>query len=216
MKKLFGIGLNKTGTSTLADCMRLLGYRHVSCRFDLLTQVHQGKLTQLFEVCDANDSFEDWPFPLVYRELFRRYGDNALYALTVRKSPEVWLRSLKNHSLTTPPLQHCRLIAYGYAYPHGVEREHLALYEKHNREVTEFFREQGALHLLKTFCWENSDGWSSLCSFLGVPTPDLPFPHSNKTNRAALERHKHYRANRDRIKVQLGLLGLSVPKNLIF
>lgn len=216
MKKLFGIGLNKTGTSTLADCMRLLGYRHVSCRFDLLTQVQRGKLDQLFEICDANDSFEDWPFPIVYKDLFRRYGDGALYALTVRKSPEVWLRSLKNHSLTTPPSQHCRLMAYGYAYPHGFEREYLARYEKHNREVIEFFQDQGALHLLKTFCWENSDGWSSLCSFLEVSVPSQPFPHSNKTNPATLERHKYYRANRELIRVQLRLLGLPEPKNFVF
>jgi hypothetical protein len=82
--------------------------------------------------------------------------------------------------------------------------------------VLDFFRNQGALHLVRTFCWEDSDGWDSLCSFLGVPIPNAPFPHSNRTNRASLEDHRYYRENRRLIEVQLRLLGLSLPQSLIY
>ena len=29
------------------------------------------------------------------------------------------------------------------------------------------------------------DGWEQLCPFLGVPIPEEPFPHSNKTTKTA-------------------------------
>lgn len=213
--KLFGIGLNKTGTSTLGACARLLGFRHVSCRRDLLIRLRQGSLDELFAVCDAHDSFEDWPYPLAYRELFERYGDGARYVLTVRRSPEAWLRSLKNHALLTQPDAHCRLLAYGHAYPHGFEREHLAFYERHNAEVVAFFRERGASHLLATLCWEEGHGWPELCRLLGEPVPDLPFPHANRTRREALESQPLYEANAMRIREQLRLLGLPATGPLV-
>ena len=71
--KVFGIGLNKTGTTTLASCLIELGYRHMSVRRDLLVGWFNGNLEPLFQVCDEYDSFEDWPYPLAYKELFYRY-----------------------------------------------------------------------------------------------------------------------------------------------
>jgi hypothetical protein len=206
MRKVFGIGLNKTGTKTLGAALRLLGRRHVSIRGDLLMAYRQGDLATVFAVCDANDSFEDWPFPLMYRELYERYGDTARYVLTVRRSPEVWLASLKNHALTTPVKGHSRLLAYGHAYPHGLEEEHLAIYRDHNRAVLDFFAERGASHLVRQFCWETGDGWDALCG-LGEPVPQVPFPRENVTRRDRLAASRNYAGNRRAIARQLADLG---------
>lgn len=204
--KVIGIGLNKTGTTTLAASLRQLGYpRHVSNRRDLLAWRHAGDPGPTFEVVEQNDSFEDWPFPLMYRELFDRFGDRARYVLTTRRDAATWLASLKAHSLRTPPDRHARLLAYGYAYPHGVEPHHLAFYERHNAEVRAFFRDRGAERLLLEVCWEAGDGWAELCGFLGLPVPPLPFPHANRAEPSpdpALAA-----ANRARIRDQLLLLG---------
>jgi hypothetical protein len=213
--KLFGIGLNKTGTTTLGECARILGYRHVACRRDLLIRLRQGSLEELLAVADAHDAFEDWPWPLVYKELFRRYGDRARYVLTVRRTPEAWLRSLKNHALLTLPEEHCRLLAYGYAYPHGFEAEHLAIYARHNAEVVAFFASEGASHLLATLCWEEGHGWAELCRLLGRSVPDVPFPHANRTRKEALVDQPLYAANAARIKEQLRLLGLPASGSLV-
>ena len=108
MIKIFGIGLNKTGTTTLAKCLDVLGCgKHVSCRGDLLAKFREGSLNEIFSVIDQNNTFEDWPWPLMYRELFFRYGDSARYILTKRSSANVWLESLKRHSLRTPVNKHC-------------------------------------------------------------------------------------------------------------
>jgi hypothetical protein len=178
--KVFGIGLNKTGTTTLGRCLSRLGFSHESCRHDLLDCYRAGDLDSIFKNIDQFDAFEDWPYPLMYRELFDRFGDRARYVLTTRSSPERWLNSLKSHSLRTPPDRHCRRAAYGYDYPHGRESEHLAFYEQHNQSVRDFFRERSAEHLLLEVCWETGDDWTRLCAFLGFPVPRKPFPHANK------------------------------------
>ena len=89
--KVFGIGLNKTGTKTLQRALLGLGYqRHQSCRRDLLAAYRAGRIEDVFAVTDANESFEDWPYPLLFRDLYFRYGDGARYILTTRRDAAVW------------------------------------------------------------------------------------------------------------------------------
>jgi hypothetical protein len=179
--KVIGIGLNKTGTKSLAACLKTLGYKkNVSIRRDLLVQYKNGYLEDIFKVVDENETFEDWPFPLIYKELFFRYGDNARYILTKRKDALSWLDSLKRHSLTTPPDEHCRLLSFGYNYPHGLETYHLDFYCRHNSDVAAFFADQNATHLLLEASWDTGDGWEKICSFLGQPVPVSGFPHENR------------------------------------
>jgi len=178
-RKVFGIGLNKTGTGTLGKCLKGFGYRHLSYRRDLLLALREGRIDEIFTIIDEYESFEDWPYPLMYKELFARYRD-AFYILTVRSSPEVWIESLKSHSLRTHPRIHARKLAYGHDYPHGFENEHIAFYQAHNANVISFFEQNGASDLLLCACWENGDGWRELCRFLGRPMPSVPFPHVNK------------------------------------
>lgn len=204
--KVFGIGLNKTGTTTLGAALRTLGFeRHVGHRRGLLVEVREGSYDRLFRVTDSNDCFEDWPFPLVYREMLERYGRRARFVLTMRADPFVWIDSLKRHSLRTGPDNHSRLLAYGYAYPHGVETEHIDFYDRHNAEALAFFREAGAEDQLLRVCWETGDGWPELCRFLGRPIPDAPFPHANSGS--GREPGPHLEENLRRVRQQLRLLG---------
>ena len=72
-----------------------------------------------------------------------------------------------------------RRIAYGHAMPDGHEAEHLAVYERHNREVREHFRGREADFL--EVCWETGSGWKELGDFLKLPVPDAPLPHANRS-----------------------------------
>jgi hypothetical protein len=178
--KVFGIGLNKTGTTTLAACLKILGYdRQCGYSHDLLEQYRSGNLELIFATLDAHDSFEDWPYPLMYREIFARYGKTARYVLTKRSSADKWLSSLKRHSLRTDPDRYSRQLVYGYHYPHGFEAEHIAIYTSPNEGVVDFFQERTASDVLLEICWEQGDGWQELCQFLKLPVPACPFPHEN-------------------------------------
>lgn len=177
--KVFGIGYNKTGTTTLALCLQHFGYRHKSSDLELTRLVGRGEIEPVLEHAESYDSFEDWPWPLIYRELDARFP-GSLFILTVRRSSEVWLRSLKRHALLTGPTEF-REIAYGHALPAGHEAEHIARYEEHNREVRAYFGSRP--HQFLEVCWETGSGWEDLARFLGHPVPDLPLPHANRSDR---------------------------------
>lgn len=206
MTKLFGIGLNKTGTSTLGVCFEQLGFRLMSSRSDIMAKYLRGDKDALFTLCDAYDAFEDWPYPLAYKDLYERYGDEAKFILTLRKSPETWLRSLKKHSLRSHPRRNSQMLAYGHSYPHGLEEQFLELYRQHTRDVVEFFAAKNATHQLKIINWEDGDGWIELCSFLEMPVPDCDFPHVLRTRYDQLCGRRNYGANVRRVKEQLDRL----------
>lgn len=177
-RKVFGIGLNKTGTTTLGKCGGILGYRCVSGNRDLLEDVIlRNDLSRIRSVVDHYDLFEDWPYPLIYRELDQMYPGSK-FILTVRKDSETWLNSLKKHSMRTHPTRHFRKLAYGYNYPHLAEREHLEFYARHNDKVRNYFQFRKADFI--EVCWENGDGFETLCKFLGKDAPGAVFPHSNR------------------------------------
>jgi predicted naringenin-chalcone synthase len=49
----------------------------------------------------------------------------------------------------------------------------LARYERHNEEVL------ASVPADRLLVYDIEDGWEPLCAFLGVPVPDVPFPHLN-------------------------------------
>lgn len=177
--KVFGIGLNRTGTSSLRQALRRLGYRHTGFSAKLVRAWARGEMEPLHRVADFYESFEDWPWPLVWREMEARHGARARFVLTLRRSPGIWLASLKRHAARTATAGHVRRLVYGHASPEGHEAELLAFYERHEREVRAHFAAPERAGRLAVLCWERGDGWAELCGFLGERVPDLPFPHAN-------------------------------------
>src|SRR5262249_28090902 len=139
VRKVFGVGLNKTGTKTLRRCLETLGYRHQSYSGAALEMFAAGRRGELVDMAASFDSCADWPWPLLWREFYARYGDEARYILTRRSSSMIWLESLKAHSLRTHPTLAMRGLVYGHYYPHGYEAEHQSAYERHNEAVRKFF-----------------------------------------------------------------------------
>jgi hypothetical protein len=181
--KVFGIGLSKTGTSSLQAALEVLGYRVSGPnRKPLLKQVRSGNLPGVFAQTEQDDAFCDFPYPLIFRELHRHYGREAKFVLTTRRSAEVWYDSLCEHARTSRLFGGQRL-TYGFYRPFGRKRQYTALYEKHNETVRTYFRANDAADLLLEVCWDTGDGWALLCPFLGAPVPDRPFPHRNKADK---------------------------------
>jgi len=174
--KVFGIGLNKTGTTTLGTCLGHLNYKHTSVSLKLLKQIKRGQYEDLFRMVEQYDSFADWPWPLVYKQLDFKYPDSK-FILTVRKDSRTWFNSLLRHADKINTTKFRKLV-YGYAMPHNYKDEHIAFYEKHNREVCNYFAKRP--DKLLVICWETGSGWKELCSFLNKDIPDITLPHKNK------------------------------------
>jgi hypothetical protein len=176
--KIFGIGLQKTGTTSLGMSLLHLGYRHRTFTQAMVLCVSEGLLEPVFAFVDQFDSFDDLPWPLIYPRLDERYPGSK-FILTTRRDSQTWLRSMKQHALVMGPKEH-RKMAYGHVMPFGHEAEYVARYERHNREVREYFQDRPG-DLLEV-CWETGSGWKELCAFLDKPIPDIPFPHENKAS----------------------------------
>jgi len=125
--KIFGIGLNKTGTTSLKQVFVHLGFAHFHRKPRLLKHWKKREYDEIFEWIEGYTTFEDWPWPLMVPELLERYP-TAKFILTRRKDPETWVESLKRQSERTNPDNNPRQVIYGYSYPHGYEEEHIAYY----------------------------------------------------------------------------------------
>ncbi len=157
----------------------MLGYRVCGPRKSLLTDVRAGNLDAVLNVMTQHDAFEDWPWPLVYRQAYETYGEAARFILTVRKDEDAWFRSIEQHGYGTDPLKSMKT-AYGYYRPFGRKKEFVEIYREHNAAVRAYFADKP--HVFTEFCLEKGDGWEKLCNLLGQVAPiGQPTPHSNKT-----------------------------------
>jgi hypothetical protein len=182
MAVVFCVGLNRTGTSTFGDACRILGFSRLGWEQSedsfpshfRLKAWWRDNIDALIDEARRYDALEDLPWPLVYRQMAEAFPQ-AKFALTVRASTEKWLASQISHVADKGQYGMHRRI-YGSADPAKDPDLYCAYYERHNDEVREYFAGSGRFVEL---CWERGDGWPELCGLLGVPTPDVPLPHSN-------------------------------------
>ncbi len=176
--KVFCIGFHKTGTTSLEVALTKLGYR-VTGAFgtkdpDIADKVHGLAFAKVADY----DAFEDNPWPILYRELDERFPGSKF--ILTRRPAEAWIRSqVKDFATTETPM---RRWIYGEnaGCPEGNEDIYVARYERHNREVLEYFKDRPDDLLVIDL--PHDDGWGRLCAFLGVKAPDEPFPHANKAS----------------------------------
>jgi hypothetical protein len=172
-EKIFGIGLPKTGTSTLGNALETLGYRLGPRDLKML---RDKEWDRIWAAAESFDCFEDWPWPMIYRELDERYPD-ARFVLTLRKSPEIWWNSLcvhnRNYGQSESFGAMFKCVGTDSPSDYGIR-----LYHEHNEAVRSHFA--GRPGKLLEVCWEHGHGWTELCDFLGRPAPSQPFPHVNR------------------------------------
>jgi len=171
--KVFGIGFHKTATTSLSNALSCLGYRVTGPNWVDHPDIAATVSEMAFDLVRKFDAFQDNPWPILYRELDQRFPGSK-FILTLRPTDE-WIKSVVNHfSEEETPM---REWIYGVGHPKGNEDIYVARYDRHNREVLEYFKNRSNdLLVLKITAGE---GWAKLCPFLGEPTPALDFPHAN-------------------------------------
>jgi Sulfotransferase domain len=176
--KVIGLGFHKTGTATLGSCLRLLGYNHISVSREAFLLYQASEIPALLKLMEYFDSFENWPWPFIYREAFERFPDSR-FILTTRRNEDVWFDSLSRHVRRgAGDGFKFRKYIYGYENPDDNRQLHINKYLKHNQDVRDFFAGKSGSFL--EVCWEAGHGWKELCEFLQKDVPDAPFPHSNR------------------------------------
>jgi hypothetical protein len=135
--KFMGLGWAKTGTTSLGVCFRHFGLRHVTMRTDAMDLYCEGHTQGVLDIAHCYESFEDWPWLLMFRE-FDRAFPGMKFVLTERDSGR-WLRSYLNQIAQpghgSPIMNARRSVLYGIPFPNPDPARLVERYERHNREV---------------------------------------------------------------------------------
>lgn len=204
---VIGAGFGRTGTLTLKTALEILGVGPCYHMTEVFRNKHAGAWQKLAEGSDSNllnsvlagsgyRSSCDFPSAGFWKEQLDLYPD-AKVVLTVR-DPEKWYQSCLDTifklfpdrpgtglgiqvgmalGLPTPGMAPMLKAAISDRVFHGdwSKENILKCYKEHNQHVIDTCPKD------KLLVFEVSQGWEPLCKFLGVPVPDVPFPHVNDT-----------------------------------
>jgi len=171
--KIFGIGLSRTGTTTLTNILNKVGYNIVH---------YPSNKIQIFS--NANDGCTDIPVILHYKELYKFFPD-VKFIYTVRNKEE-WLDSIVPYferkrswkGMIGSPQEQLRTKIYSQPFPNRQQASDA--WDKHHKDVMEFFSDkQDKLLILDIVGGDDTD---KLWKFLDMNNNNLPkeFPHDNK------------------------------------
>ncbi len=181
--KIFGIGLHKTGTSTLARCLEILGYNVCpeTLGYAVMHEVSEKKYRRCLKIAQEFEAFADSPWNYIdaYKVLDVVFP-TAKFVLTTRDET-VWFRSLLRWVSLHDSGKDCSMI-HTVGTPVTVEhqKEATAGYRLHNKSIVDYFAKLPGADSGKKLLvvdWEAGDCWPQLCAFLGKPIPDISFPH---------------------------------------
>ena len=203
-EKIFCIGFNKTGTTTLERTLREFGYNMGNqfngemLVFDWFNRSYKG----VVELCKTADAFQDIPFslPFTFIELDQNFK-NSKFILTERDSPEQWYNSITKfhskiwgdgiHPPTKEQLKNAKYRYKGYAYDsfkciYNTEdfdlynkKKLIKAYNTHNYSVKEYFRNRP--EKLLSINVANEIDYEKICRFLNKEQLRDNFPWENKT-----------------------------------
>jgi hypothetical protein len=171
--KVFCVGFHKTGTTSLAVALAMLGYRVTGPNGVRDPDIAGKALRLAHDLVREYDAFQDNPWPVLYREMDESYPGSKF--ILMLRDPQAWIASQVRHfGFEETPM---RRWIYGVGCPQGNEEIYLRRFERHNAEVQEHFA--GRPEDLLVIELAAGDGWSKLCPFLAKPVPEVPFPHVN-------------------------------------
>lgn len=207
--KVVGLGMPRTGTSSLKAALESIGFGpclHMDNLFNtppLVKSWHQflekgeGDFGRLFPDFQSST---DFPGCLMYREIYQQYPD-AKFILGTRDA-DAWYDSVERTIYSVVPNteegwagirkrgeDNPRFENIGNAL-HLVGEYLLNRYFQGdflNRELTikrynQFYEEVSAfIPADQLLKYEISQGWDPICQFLGVDVPEAEFPYKNKT-----------------------------------
>lgn len=184
--KIFCIGFQKTGTTSLGHALEILEYRVCGPVGVTNPDINRKALAWAVEKVPDFDAFQDNPWPMVYKEMDRLYPGSK-FILTTRH-PRSWIKSAKKYFGYYESAAEV-WIYDGVGTPIKNQKRFLKKFKEHNKEVREYFTDRSNDFL--EIDLGKGHGWKELCGFLGkeIPQQDFPFDNKSGTLSAELQRH---------------------------
>lgn len=178
--KVFCIGFQKTGTTSLYAALERLGYRTaaVAGRDWTAERLAAEGAALCIDTARNYDAAQDMPWPIFFRELDAAYPGSK-FILTVR-DPGKWFASIEGHFGANEGEMQAFVYGRDAAAPAGNKARYLETLGAHEVAVRAHFADRPGDLLVMDL--EAGDGWAKLCAFLGAPVPAEPFPARNKAS----------------------------------
>jgi hypothetical protein len=174
--KIFGIGLPRTGTTSLTKALTSKGFRCKHFSVELIENINS-------DIYSHYDVFTDAPIPLIFPSLIKKFP-NARFIQTIRNK-ESWLESMQWMLIDGRHLwnwskeidsYHNRLFGSKY-FDKKLFSE---LWERHNQWIKNHFINNRSN--LFTIDISEKESMSKLELFLKLPLSGQPFPKTNSRN----------------------------------
>lgn len=177
--KVFCIGFQKTGTTSLHAALTALGYRTsaVVGRGWTAERLAAEGAALCIRTMKEFDAAQDMPWPVFFRELDDAFPGSK-FILTVRDA-ERWFSSIEGHFGANADEMQAFVYGRDAAAPAGNRARYLEIYRRHERDVRAHFVDRPGDLLVMDL--ERGEGWKELCGFLGAPIPAGPFPVRNRS-----------------------------------
>lgn len=176
--RVFGIGLNKTGTSSFHQAMTLLGYTSLHwggppIRREIEASIDKGEplLTRLDPTFDA---FSDIEVLAKNFALLDEQYPGSRFMLTVRPLDQ-WLDSRRRHVENN--IERKAAGEYHGKFLVVDEKQWRRQWHRHVDSAREYFAGRDDFVEIDI---TSGPGWAPLCALLGVAQPRLEFPWENK------------------------------------
>jgi glycosyltransferase involved in cell wall biosynthesis len=181
--RIFGIGMHKTATTSLNSALKTIGLDSAHwlsahwARRIWEEMMQDGRSLTL----EKSYALIDLPLALLYRQIDFAYPGSKF--ILTKRHPEKWIKSVENHwdetknpfrsAWDTDPFSHrVHKLLYGQK---NFDRElFMKRYHRHNNEVLQYFSQRPTDLLVMEM--DDGAGWSDLCSFLKVKTPNTEYP----------------------------------------
>lgn len=220
--EVIGAGNGRTGTTSLQAALEILGCGPCYHMGDVVknkdgdfwARVTNKEAYDFSEVFGPKNykSSCDFPSGMFWKEQLERYP-NAKVVLTVR-DPEKWYKSCSDtvfymmpgtpqSLLATTPIfwmtgmlkMMSQVIVRDFYHNDVSKSNAIKCFIEHNEKVIADCPPD------KLLVFEVSQGWEPLCTFLGKPIPDVPFPNVNDT--------KTFKKNVNKMRV-MGYVGVAL------
>lgn len=184
MNKIVCIGWNKTGSASLAEMLRILGYSVTqepwNGRGKDTPPLHVDYIPRrVMPLLERFQAFHDFPWCFWFPLVDRLYpGSKFIY--THRDSPARWLASASAFYSKRHPINEYLYNGHGLPDNRFAKRTWKARYVQHDEFVRAYFSKDNS-DLLRINIDAGELTWERVCGFLGKDVPKgLPIPHLNK------------------------------------
>ena len=187
--KLIGAGVGRTGTLSLRQalvtlldepCYHMFEVRDHPEHIPMWHAAARGESVDWRALLGSYGAAVDWPAAAFWPEIAAAFPE-AVILLSTRDA-ETWWRSASNTIFeviqdVSGPWREMIDAMFAARFTGAIhDREAaIAAFDAHNRAV------RAGAPAARLVEWQAGDGWAPICAALGVPIPDLPFPHVNST-----------------------------------